>query len=326
MLSRKSKLLILKIVSLFSVVRGYNIPIIILAQYLSAIFILAPEKGALSILLDFNLFILVFASSLTIASGYIINNFYDSQKDLINRPNKSMLDRLVSQKTKLSVYFTLNFIASLMALFVSWRAFLFFSAYIFLIWFYSHKIKKYAIIGNLTAALLAVIPFFAILLYFYNQISFDEIENHKSHFAVIFAHATFLFLLLLVREMIKDLENLKGDLANNYKTIPILYGEIISKKAITVLTILTVVPVYILIEIYDVGYMDIYFYACLIVLIFFLLYLWKSNSKEQFLWLHNVLKLLIVAGVFCIVLINPSVLWHGKKLLLMMHSSFLGML
>ncbi|TRX39425.1 geranylgeranylglycerol-phosphate geranylgeranyltransferase [Flavobacterium restrictum] len=316
MFSRKNKLLVMKIVSLFSVVRGYNIPIIILAQYLSAVFILAPEKRALAILLDFNLFILVFASALTIASGYIINNFYDSQKDLINRPNKSMLDRLVSQKTKLSVYFTLNFVVALMALFISWRAFLFFSVYIFLIWFYSHKIKKIPIVGNLTSALLAVLPFFAILLYYYNSISFNEIENHKGHFAVIFAHATFLFLLLLIREMIKDLENIKGDLANNYQTIPILYGEIVAKKSITVLTFLTIIPVYILIEIYDVGYMDIYFYGCLIVLIFFVLYLWQSNTKEQFLLLHNVLKFLIVSGVFCIVLINPSVLWHGKNMLL----------
>jgi 4-hydroxybenzoate polyprenyltransferase len=317
MLSRQHKLLLMKIISLFSVVRGYNIPIIILAQYLSAIFILSPEKRALAVLLDLNLFIIVFASSLTIASGYIINNFYDSQKDLINRPNKSMLDRLVSQKTKLTVYFTLNFIAALMALYISWRAFLFFSVYIFLIWFYSHKIKKYPIVGNLTAALLAVLPFFAILLYFYNKISFEEIENYKRQLAVIFAHATFLFLLLLIREMIKDLENLKGDLANGYKTIPIVYGEAISKKTITALTLLTIVPVYILIEIYDVGYMDIYFYSCLIVLIFFLLYLWKSNAKEQFLLLHNVLKFLIVSGVFCIVLINPSVLWHGKRMLMM---------
>ena len=67
MLSRKHKLFVMKVISLFSVVRGYNIPIIILAQYLSAIFILAPDKSALSILLDFKLFIVVFASSVTIA-------------------------------------------------------------------------------------------------------------------------------------------------------------------------------------------------------------------------------------------------------------------
>ena len=298
---RKYKLLLLKIISLFSVVRGYNIPIIILAQYLSAVFILAPEKRPLTILLDFNLFIIVLASSLTIASGYIINSFYDSKKDLINRPNKSMLDRLVSQKTKLNVYFTVNFIVALLAVCVSWRACLFFSVYIFLIWYYSHRIKKYAIIGNLTAAFLAVLPFFAILLYY------------KNLYEVIFGHACFLFLLLLIREMIKDLENIKGDLVTDYKTIPILYGEAVSKKIITGLTLLTIVPIYVLIEIFDVGYMDIYFYSCLIVLIFFLLSLWKSNTKGQYLLLHNVLKFLIVAGVFCIVLINPSVFWHGEK-------------
>jgi len=315
MLSRQHKLLMMKIVSLFSVVRGYNIPIIVLAQYLSAIFILAPEIRALDILLDFYLFLIVFASAVTIASGYIINNFYDSQKDLINRPNKSMLDRLVSQKTKLNVYFGLNFLAVLMAGIVSWRAFLFFSVYIFMIWFYSHKIKKYPIIGNLMSALLAVTPFFAILLYFYNKISFEEIENHMSHFVVISAHAVFLFLLLLIREMIKDLENLKGDLVTDYRTIPVLYGEKISKQIITALTILTIIPVYVLVNIYDVGYMDIYFYVCFGILLFFLIYLWKSNSKEQFLRLHNVLKFLIVSGVFCIVLINPSVLWHGRELI-----------
>ena len=315
MFSRKQKLLLMKIISLFSVVRGYNIPVIILAQYLSAIFILSPEKGTLANLLDLNLFLLVLASSITIASGYIINNFYDSQKDLINRPNKSMLDRLVSQKTKLSVYFTLNFIVAFIALIVSWRAFLFFSSYIFLIWFYSHKIKKYPLIGNLTAAVLAVIPFFAILLHYYFNLSFEEIESYKSNLAVIFAHASFLFLLLLIREMIKDLENIKGDLANNYKTIPIIYGETTSKKAISLLTFLTIIPVYILVDIYDVGAMEIYFYACLIILLFFLLYLWKSERKGQYLLLHNVLKFLIVAGVFCIVLINPTVLLNSKKLL-----------
>lgn len=316
MLSRKHKLFIWKIISLFSVVRGYNIPIIALAQYLSAIFILAPEQRALSVLLDFHLFIIVLCSSLTIASGYIINSFYDSKKDLINRPNKSQLDRLVSQKTKLQVYFGLNLFVALIAFFVSFRAVLFYSAYIFLIWFYSHKIKRYALVGNLMAGFLAVLPFFGILLYYYLKMPLYEIENNGGKLAVILSHGAFLFLLILIREMIKDLENLKGDFANNYKTIPIIYGEEMSKKIITGLTILTILPVYFLINVYDVGYMDIYFYFGFIVLIFFLLYLWKWQTKEQYIMLHNMLKFLIVAGVFCIVLINPSVLWHGKKVLM----------
>lgn len=303
MLSRKNKHLLLKIVSMFSVIRGYNIPIIALAQYLSAIFILAPEKRALSVLLDFNLFIIVIVSSLTIASGYIINNFYDSEKDLINRPNKSQLDRLVSQKTKLKVYFTVNFIVFLLSFFVSFRAVLFFSAYIFLIWFYSHKLKKMAIVGNMTAAFLAVLPFFAILLYY------------KNIYPQIFAHANFLFLLLIIREIIKDLENIKGDIANDYQTIPVMFGESTAKKIITFLTVLTIIPIYFLVEIFEVGYMDIYFYMSLIILIFFLQKLWKSNSKPDYLKLHNMLKFLVVSGVFCIVLIDPEVLVNGRRLL-----------
>lgn len=303
MFNRKTKHLLMKIISMFSVVRGYNIPVIIIAQYLSAIFILAPEKRAISILLDINLLLIVLASSLSIASGYIINNFYDSNKDSINRPNKSQLDRLVSQKTKLQVYFSVNFIVALLASFVSFKALLFFSTYIFLIWFYSHKIKKIMVIGNITAAILAVLPFFAIVLYY------------KNIYPEIFAHANFLFLLILVREMIKDLENITGDIVNNYQTIPAKFGETTAKKIISLLTITTIIPVYFLIEIYDVGYMDIYFYCSLIVLVFFLIQLWKSTHKKQYVLLHNTLKFIIVSGVFSISLINPSVLIHGKNLL-----------
>lgn len=303
MASRKTRLTFMKVLSLFSVVRGYNIPVIALAQYLSAIFILDKERRALDVILDVNLFIIVLASSLTIASGYIINNFYDAQKDLINRPKKSMLDRLVSQKTKLQVYFSLNLIVTLLAFLISWRAVLFFTFYIFLIWFYSHKLKRYPVIGNLTAALLAVLPFFGILMYF------------KNFYEVIFAHATFLYLLILTRELIKDLENLTGDLANNYRTIPVMFGEKVSKSIITLLTFLTIIPVYLLVDVYNVGYMDIYFYAGMIVIIYFLIQLWKAETQKQYLQLHNILKLLIVAGVFSIILIEPSVLVHGRKLL-----------
>jgi len=314
MLNRKNKMLLKKIVSMFSVVRGYNIPIIALAQYLSAIFILSPpEMPALKVLLDINLFLLVLASSIAIASGYIINNFYDSEKDLINRPRKSMLDRLVSQTTKLYVYFSANFLAVFVGWLVSWRVALFYAAYIFMIWLYSHKLKKYPIIGNLTACLLAVAPFFGILLYFGKMDPYSMFRANQLE--IIISHAAFLFLLLLIREMTKDLENLRGDFATDYKTIPVVYGENTSKKIITILCLLTVIPVYALIEQFDVGYMDLYFYLCLIFLLFFVIFLWRSGGRKQFLALHNGLKFIIVAGVFSIVLIEPSVLWHGKRML-----------
>lgn len=290
--SRKQKHVLLKFFSMFSVVRGYNVLVIIMAQYLASIYILANNKTLKQVVLDLNLLALVLASAGTIAGGYIINNFYDSEKDLINRPNKSMLDKLVSQNTKLSFYFVLNFLAVILASYVSFNAVLFFSAYIFGIWLYSHKLKKQPIVGNLTSAVLTIIPFFAILMYYKN---FDT---------VIFVHALFLFLIISMRELTKDLENIKGDLALNYKTIPVIYGEKISKVMLTVLTILTLLPIYLLLNTYEIGDMFLYFYACVILLIIFLLLLWKSNSKTHYLWLHNILKFIIVAGVFSILLID----------------------
>ena len=160
MFNRKQKHILLKFFSMFSVVRGYNILIIVIAQYVTSIYILAYDKPLREVILDVSLFMLVLASAATIAGGYIINNFYDSEKDLINRPQKSMLDRLVSQNTKLTLYFILNFIAVIMASYVSFRAVIFFSLYIFAIWFYSHKLKKLPFIGNLTSAILTITTIF----------------------------------------------------------------------------------------------------------------------------------------------------------------------
>lgn len=295
MLSRKQKHILLKFFSLFSVVRGYNILVIIFAQYLTAIYILAPDLPLGKILFDVNLLMLVLASSAAIAGGYIINSFYDSEKDLINRPRKTMLDRLVGQNTKLSGYFILNFLSVIFASYVSFRAVIFFSLYIFAIWFYSHKLKKFLFIGNITAAILAVIPFFAVFIYYQN---FND---------VIFVHATFLFLLIVMRELTKDLENIKGDLTQNYKTIPVVYGEILTKKMLTVLSIATLVPIVLLLSRFPIGYMNYYFYGSILGLVLFDIILWKSAKKIHYVILHNILKFIIVAGVFSIVLINVDV-------------------
>jgi len=249
MLNRKNKLLLLKVLSLFSVVRGYNILVIALAQYLASIYILAPELPVRKVVFDINLFVIVLASAMVIAGGYIINNFYDAEKDLINKPRKSMLDRLVSQRFKLTTYFVLNFMAVIAASYVSFRAVFFFSSYIFGIWIYSHKLKKIPFLGNFISATLAITPFFVIFVYY------------KNLQPVIFVHAVFLFLLILAREMIKDLENISGDLAQNYKTIPIIYGARTSKLLITFLILLTLVPALLLIFKFDVGYMNLLFCA-----------------------------------------------------------------
>jgi 4-hydroxybenzoate polyprenyltransferase len=281
---------------MFSVVRGYNILIVVIAQYLASIYIMAHDRPLGDVVFDLNLFFLVLASAATIAGGYIINSFYDSEKDLINKPIKTTLDRMVSQNTKLSFYFILNFMATFMASYVSFRAVVFFSLYIFGIWFYSHKLKKLPIIGNLTSAILTITPFFAIFLYY------------KNFEIVIFVHALFLFLIISMRELTKDLENIKGDLALNYKTIPVVYGINASKIMLSILVGLTLIPTYFLMNYFPIGKMNYFFYLSIFLLVVFLVLLWRSSSKSQFLLLHNILKIIILAGVFCIPLIDVNLL------------------
>jgi len=155
--------------------------------------------------------------------------------------------------------------AVIMASYVSFKAVIFFSIYIFGIWFYSHKLKKLPFVGNLTS-------------------------------------------VISMRELTKDLENIKGDISQNYVTIPVAYGEKTSKVMLTVLAALTLIPTYLLLFNFQVGHMYIFFYFSLFLLVVFLLLLWRSKTKIQYLILHNILKCIILAGVFSILLIDISVI------------------
>ncbi len=107
-----------------------------------------------------------------------------------------------------------------------------------------------------------------------------------------------------MRELTKDLENIKGDLVQNYRTIPVVYGERTSKQMLTILATLTLIPVLLLVTKFEIGYMYIYFYGSLLGLVVFVFFLWKSAKKLHYILLHTILKLIIVVGVFSIILIN----------------------
>lgn len=150
-------------------------------------------------------------------------------------------------------------------------------------------------IGNLVSAVLTVTPFFAIFIYYQN---FEK---------VIFAHGLFLFLLVSMRELTKDLENIKGDLALNYRTVPVVYGEKVSKTMLTIVAVITMSVSIALVLFFDIGHMYYFFYFSVVVLLAFLIILLKSSKKTHYLLLHNMLKFIIVAGVFSILLIDVSI-------------------
>ena len=287
----KQKSIFFKFLSIFSVVRIYNILIIVLAQYLTSIFILSDKK-LFDVIFDFNLFLLILCSSLSIASGYIINNFYDQKKDIINKPIKSKIDDVVKKSTKLYFYFILNFVVIFFASIISLRAVIFFSVYIFFLWFYSHKLKRLLFLGNLFYSLLTITPFFAILLYY------------KNIDLIIAAYALFLFFILLLKDITKDLKNLVGDFTENYQTIPVAFGEDFSRIIISLITFINVILIINLFINFSDGYMNIYYGISLILLLIFMIKLYKSKKVSDYLELHNILRLIIGLGVFSIILLE----------------------
>ena len=279
-----------KFFSLFSVIRIYNILIIVTAQYLTSIFILSPNTDIIKIIFDPYLFLIILCSSIAIVSGYIINNFYDQEKDLINRPIKYNIDKAVKKNTKLKFYLFLNFVVIALAFVISYRAIIFFSLYIFFLWLYSHKLKRILFIGNLFYSILTVTPFFAILLYY------------KNIDLIIVAYALFLFFIILLKDITKDLKNLVGDFSLNYQTIPVVFGEKFTKAIITLITTVNIILVLNLYLNFNRGLMEIFYFLSIVTLFLFLIKLYKSSNIHDYLFLHNILRFIITIGIISIFL------------------------
>ncbi|MAJ32149.1 MAG: ubiquinone biosynthesis protein UbiA [Flavobacteriaceae bacterium] len=270
---------------LLSLVRVYNLFWVILAQYFVAFFIFGVGDAKLLLLQNFELHLIVFITSCIIAAGYILNHLYDSQKDLINRPYKSIIDAQISRGQKWSFLVGINVLALMISLFISLKSFLFFNFYIFSIWMYSHRIKRIPLLGNFFAATLSVIPILAVSIYF-NR--FDLLNAYQ---------ALFLFLLLLIKELIKDLENLKGDLALSYATYVVENGEHSTKKIIALLAVGCIISAALLFEQEQMQILKPYFLYTIIFLGALTVTLFLVNNNRAYLFLYNFVKLNIVMGI-----------------------------
>ncbi len=280
-----------KVLSLFSIVRGYNIFILIIAQYMTAKYIFDPFQSWKTLFFDINFLFIVLATALSSSAGYIINNFFDSPKDKLNRPNKFFIENLISKKNQFLIYIILNFLSLIIAAQISSYSLIFFSIYILGIYFYSNFIKRSFWLSNFFLSILMIMPFLALSVYF------------KNFNYIIFCFASYLFFLIFSKDLIKDLESLKGDIVYSYKTIPAVYDSRITKIIFSFLILIIFIPVYYLI-IEDLGLMSYYFILCIPFFLIVLLLLWLYNKDEIYLIIHNLLKAWILIGILSISLLN----------------------
>jgi len=205
-----------------------------------------------------NFIILVVSVLLIAAGGYIVNDVMDKKIDLLNKPDEVIIDKKISEKTAISLYYILNSVGFLLALYLSWKVGLWQLSIIFglvigLLYFYSSNYQKIPLVGNLTVALLvAIVP---LLVPVYDILELHRIYrptllNYEFSFNFLFkwvgGFAFFAFLSTLIREIVKDAEDFEGDRAHGLKTLAIVLSEKWVKTIIIILTfILIAIVVYI---------------------------------------------------------------------------------
>ncbi len=268
-----------------------------------------------SYLSDFHFSILTLSVLSITAGGYIINDIYDIEADKINKPNKLFIDKTISKKNAWTSYFLLTFFGLTLGVFLSISELLplyslYFIFTIIGLFFYSKNFKKQILIGNIVVSFFVGLTFF-LLISFELHNNFETPYNDKTNgvymifpFGAVMGYSFFSFLTTFVREIIKDIEDINGDLKLKSNTLPIIIGrKRASKIAFFFSAVLLVFLLFILqiikSNILILGYGIIFILA---PLLYFLYKLWFSKSKKDYAQLSNILKIIMLFGILSMLL------------------------
>lgn len=284
----KRQRFIIKLLSLLSIVRWYNVLIVALALFFASIFLLNPTSEFKTILFDFKLYANIIAISLLIMAGFIINAFYDFEKDIINRPEETIFGRIISKTFCLNAYVFFIFLALVISAFIDWKILMFNFFFSFGLWFYSHKLRKKAFAGEINASLLTIAPFFSI------SILYSEYN------LMTFLFVGYIFIMTFTREVIKKMIHLKGDLIVGEKSLPIILGIRKTKYIILILMLIALGCISFLFK--DILYLPIVGYfsiaaLCIFISIYFLR---KSKSAKDYEIINLIYKLLLIFAILSI--------------------------
>ena len=237
---------------------------------------------------------------ITTASGYLINNYYDLNSDKINNKN---IDDL--SKTFYGTCYLLHLFTSLLILFISdlspaWLNLVMITH--ILVYLYSLKLQHWPITGNLVVAFLSsivlVIPYW-LTGKFWELENFNLSENLNQIFVI------FCFLLTMKREIVKDIEDIQGDLKTGSYTLPIVAGQKFSKLILSVLVLISIGFLIICVLESILNIQNIFFFLTMIsLLVIFLYKTYQSFEKSDFKTLSNLLKInFLAAGIWLYILL-----------------------
>lgn len=274
-----------QLVSLLLGTRFFVLLFFAFTLYVSTYFLFSQEESLRAFVFDYKVHGIIFCSLLSIAAGGIINQFYDKEKDQLEKPFRTKLQSFIQQKYFLYTYLILNIFSLGIAFGLSYRIFIFFLIYQFLIWFYSHKMSKLLIINNISFVLLMLYPFFGMLVYY-------------QHFSwLIFYMSVFLFLILWIIDIIKDILTIKVDKIFGYRTLPVSLGV---KATIVFISILLVCNAFfsalVVAKIGIFNILQIYFMSSIGILLISIIPMLNFRFSKMY-WLIQMLRFWVFLGV-----------------------------
>jgi 4-hydroxybenzoate polyprenyltransferase len=269
----------------FRLIRVQNLLIIVFSQYLCAIYLLEGISVT-----NIELFLLSLSTVFLAAAGYIINDYYDVKIDYVNKPNRVIVGKVLKRRVVLFSHSLLNFTAIGIGFYLNWKIAAIHFTSAFLLWLYSNQLKRLPFIGNLTVAFLTGISISIVSIYF----------GQKA--ILINIYAVFAFSISLIREIIKDMEDWKGDATFGCKTLPIIFGLRKTKLIVYSFIGLFGFLIFYLTQFLENNILYYYFSGLTLFIIYFVHRLSTADKVKDFHFLSTYCKVIMLSGIISILL------------------------
>ena len=296
--------------NILNLIRWKNLLLILLVQVLIkyALF----ESYNIQLTLDKLQFtLLVLATVLIAAAGNIINDIFDIETDLVNKPEKVIVNKTLSEKKALNLFIALNILGVGLGFYLSNAIgksgfaviFVLISA---LLYIYTSYLKQTLLLGNILVSALVglsilIVPVFDLI----PSITSSNREPYLDIFKIAFTYAVFAFMINLLREIIKDIEDVNGDYKAQMKTLPILIGRDRTTMIVFALSFIPLLAVinYIISQLYSNRLAVIYFLIFIVgPMLYFTIKIFSAEQKKDYQHLSNVLKVIMLFGVLSLLL------------------------
>jgi len=268
----------------FKLTRLLNLVIIVLCQFLLIANI--EDVSYLHLLQDWKFLIIVTSTIMIAAGGNVINDYYDVKIDYINKPDKVVVGKSISRRSSILLHAFLSYGGIIIAFFVSWKLAFADTLIVILLWYYSNRLKCTPLWGNMAVGLLTAMVIVVLPMY---------TGSFKYEYIV---YSYFAFLITIIRELTKDLEDVRGDFTFGCSTYPKVYGIRKSLNLLIILEVVFLISTLAALQVSSDLYLVLYIVVLLILPYVYLLYrTTKSRKESDFKLLSTIDKFIILFGI-----------------------------